>query len=339
MRAALAALALLTSAGAAQAAGYYEAKSITLLVGNNVGGGYDAYARLIARHLGNHIEGQPTIVVKNMPEGNGLAMANSLANVAPRDGYTIGLGPKQIPFEPLWGNPAAKYGMHGLSWIGTPSSYANDAYMLFVRADTPYMSLADLQKPGKPAYFAAGAAGQGDIDVQLIARSVFKLNVELIRGYPGSTQMALALERGEVHGLATGMSSLQTAYASWLKENRLRFLLLFTKEQRWARLPEVPTAMELAQTPEDRALIQLLDLPFRVARPVMAPPKLPPQALAILRQGFAATAHDPAFLADAERLNLDISPLSGEEVDEILATVERIPAATVARYKAIVEAK
>jgi tripartite-type tricarboxylate transporter receptor subunit TctC len=338
MRVALAAF-LLAAAPPALAASAYEGKSITLLVGNNVGGGYDAYARLIARHLGKHIEGQPTIVVKNMPEGNGLAMANSLANVTAHDGYTIGLGPKQIPFEPLWGNPAAKYGMHDLSWIGTPSSYANDAYMMFVRADTPYMTLADLQQPGKPAYFAAGAAGQGDIDVQLIARAVFKLNTELIRGYPGSSQMALALERGEVQGLVLGMSSLQTSFASWLKDNRLRFLLLFTKEQRWPRLPDVPTAMELARTPEDRALIQLLDLPFRVARPVMAPPKLPPQSLAVLRQGFNETVRDPAFLADAERANLDISPLSGEQVEEILATVERIPRATVARYKAIVEAK
>jgi tripartite-type tricarboxylate transporter receptor subunit TctC len=339
MRTILAALALLGFAGSADAAAYYEGKSITLLVGNNVGGGYDAYARLIARYLGNHIEGHPSVVVKNMPEGNGLAMANNLANVAARDGYTIGLGPKQIPFEPIWGNPAAKYGMHGLSWIGTPSSYANDAYMLMVRADTPYKTLADLQKSGQPAHFAAGAAGQGDIDVQLIARAVFKLNIELIRGYPGSSQMAMALERGEVDGLATGMSSLQTAYSSWLKENRLRFLLLFTKEQRWARLPDVPTAMETAKTPEDRALIQLLDLPFRVARPVMAPPKLPEQALHILRQAFTETCRDPAFLADAERLKLDISPLSGEEVEAILATVEEIPKATVARYKAIVEAK
>src|SRR6185312_10319536 len=138
-------------------------------------------------------------------------------------------------------------------------------------------------KPGQPAHFAAGAAGQGDIDVQLIARAVFKLNIDLIRGYPGSSQMAMALERGEVDGLATGMSALQTAYSAWLKENKLRFLLLFTKEQRWARLPDVPTAMEMAKTPEDRELVQLLDLPFKIARPVMAPPNLPPQALRTLR--------------------------------------------------------
>ena len=111
--------------------------------------------------MGAHIEGHPTLVVKNMPEGNGLAMANNLASIAPRDGYTIGLGPKTIPFEPLFGNRAAKYTMDsGLTWIGTASSYANDAYMMFVRADTPYKTLADLQKPGKPAYLPPARPGR-----------------------------------------------------------------------------------------------------------------------------------------------------------------------------------
>jgi tripartite-type tricarboxylate transporter receptor subunit TctC len=340
-RALLAGASLLASLASApaDAAAYYQGKSITFLVGNNVGGGYDAYARVIARHFGAHIAGQPLIVVKNMPEGNGLAMANNLAVIAPRDGYTIGLGPKQIPFEPLFGNPAAKYTIDGLTWIGTPSSYANDAYMMFVRADSPYHTLADLQKPGPPAYFAAGAAGQADIEIELIARAVFKLNVELIRGYPGSSEMSLALQRGEVQGLTTGMSALQTAYSSWLKEDRLRFLLLFGKEQRWARLPDVPTAMELARNPEDRALIELTEYPFRIARPVMAPPKLPPEAEAILKRSFMETMNDPAFLADAERLTLDISPLSGDEVTKILAEAQKIPPESIARYKQIVGSK
>jgi len=150
--------------------------------------------------------------------------------------------------------------------------------------------------------------------------------------------MAMALESGEVQGMTLGMSSLQLSYSKWLEENRLRFLLLFTKDQRWPRLPDVPTAMELAKTPEDRALIGLIDFPFRIARPVMAP-KLQPEPLQILRQGLADTCRDPAFLADGERLKLDISPLDGEEVDKILEEVERIPRETVARYKEIVQAK
>jgi tripartite-type tricarboxylate transporter receptor subunit TctC len=220
----LAAVGILAAADApAGAEDFYRGKTITLLVGSAEGGGYDQYARLLARHMGKYIAGAPSIVVKNQPAAGGMAMANAMYTTAPRDGLTIGMMARDNPLQQLLGSAAAKFKAENFTWLGTSSRYEDDAFCLVIRADTPVESLADLQKPGRPIIFGGQAAGGSETDIVLIAREVFKLNLQFIRGYRSSTDTLLALRRGEIEGRAITASTLQKNMADWLEQGRLRY--------------------------------------------------------------------------------------------------------------------
>jgi tripartite-type tricarboxylate transporter receptor subunit TctC len=317
---------------------FYKGKTITLMVGSAEGGGYDQYARLLARHMGKHIAGEPAIVVKNQPGAGGMVMANALYASVPRDGLTIGMMVRDNPLEPVLGNPAAKFKPESFTWLGTSSRYEDDAFCFVVRADTGIMSIADLQKPGRPTVFGSQAAGGSETDVVLIAREVFRLNLQLIRGYRSSTDVLLALRRGEIEGRAITTSTLQKSMADWLKEGRLRYLMQFGHATRWKGLPEVPTARERARTPDDRALLELAEIPFLMSRPFVAPPEIPPVLASILARAFMQAHQDPQYLREAKEMQLDVSPVAGEELAKLMARIAQTPPALVARYKAAVNA-
>jgi len=318
---------------------FYQGKTITLVVANAAGGGYDLYARLLARHMGRHIAGEPGIIVKYQPGVGGMVMANAIYNTASRDGLTIGLMARANPLERVLENPAAKFENENFIWLGTASSFADDAYCLVIRADSAVKSIADAQRPGPPLVFGGVAAGGTDTDLLLVARSALGLNLQLIRGYGGVPDINLAIRRGEVDGQAVGLSALRNSMADWLGAGKLRFLVQFGHQTRWQGLPEVPTAHELAGTPEQRALIELAELPLKMARPFIAPPDLPAARAAMLKEAFMATQRDPAYLAEARELQIDISPLAGDEIGQILQHLARSPPALIQRYKDILAAK
>jgi tripartite-type tricarboxylate transporter receptor subunit TctC len=187
--------------------------------------------------------------------------------------------------------------------------------------------------------FGGVAAGGTDTDLLLIARSVLDLNLRLIRGYGGVPDINIAIRRGEVDGQAIGTSALRNTMADWLNAGKLRFLVQFGHESRWHGLPDVPTAHELARTADARALIELAELPLKMARPFIAPPALPPARAAILQEAFMATQRDPAYLMEAKDLQIDISPLSGDEIGQILQRLAHTPPALIQRYKDILAAK
>jgi tripartite-type tricarboxylate transporter receptor subunit TctC len=314
---------------------FYKGKTITLVVANAPGGGYDLYARLLARHMGRHIPGEPGFVVKYQPGAGGMLMANAIYGAAPRDGLTIGLMARANPLERVLENPAARFENESFTWLGTAASFQDDAYCLVIRADSPVRSIVDAQRPGPPLVFGGVAAGGTDTDLLLVARSVFGLNLQLIRGYGGVPDINIAIRRGEVDGQAVGTSALRNSMADWLTAGKLRFLVQFGHETRWPGLPDVPTAHELAGTPEARALIELAELPLKMARPFVAPPDLPPARAAILQEAFMATQRDPAYLMEARDLQIDISPLSGDEIGQVLQRLARSPPALIQRYKDI----
>jgi tripartite-type tricarboxylate transporter receptor subunit TctC len=169
---------------------------------------------------------------------------------------------------------------------------------------------------------------------------VLKLNLKLIRGYKGSTDLSIAMERGEIDGRAIGWAPLQVgAYPNYVRDGRLRFLLQFGRETRWAKMPEVPTARELASSPEDRAMLELVELPFRITYPYVAPPNVPADRAAVLQTAFLKTFRDPEYLAEAKKLDLDVSPLDGPTVRSMIARLAQSPPELIARYKAILESK
>jgi tripartite-type tricarboxylate transporter receptor subunit TctC len=315
---------------------FYKGKTITLLVGSAEGGGYDQYARLLARHMGKYIAGEPAIVVKNQPAAGGMAMANAMYATVARDGLTIGMMARDTALEPLLGNTAAKFRPESFTWLGTSSRYDDDAFCLVIRADTSVTSIADLQRPGRPLIFGGQAAGGSETDIVLIAREVFKLNLQFIRGYRSSTDTLLALRRGEIEGRAITASTLRKSMADWLQRRMLRYLMQFGHETRWQGLPDVPSARELARTPEDKALLELAEIPFLMSRPFIAPPGSPPAQASILTQAFMQAHQDPDYLREAKEMQLDVSPMAGDEMQKLMTRIAQTPPALIARYKAAV---
>jgi len=328
---------IVTTPAAAQ--DFYRAKTINLIVGNAAGGGYDIYARLLARYMGRYIPGEPAFVVRNMPGAGGMVLSNHIYSQAPRDGLTIGMMSRSNPIEPLLGNTAAKYKAEEFLWLGTISSYEDDSYCIVIRADSPVRSVDDLQRGGHTLRLGGLAAGGTDTDVVLIAREVLKFNIQLIRGYKGTQELNLAIQRGEVEGRGIGVSSVSNTFADWHRDGKLRFLVQFGHENRWKGLPDVPTARELAKTPDDKALLELTELPFLMARPFFGPPDVPAAQAAILKKAFMDTQSDPEYLREAKQLALDVSPRSGDEIQATLQRLARAPPALIARYKEILGSK
>jgi tripartite-type tricarboxylate transporter receptor subunit TctC len=277
-------------------------------------------------------------VVKNQPGAGGMVMANAIYATVPRDGLTIGMMVRDNPLQPLLGNSAAKFKPEGFTWLGTSSQYEDDAFCFVVRSDTAITSIEDLQKPGRATIFGSQAAGGSETDVVLIAREVFRLNLRLIRGYRSSADVLLALRRGEIEGRAITTSTLQKSMADWLKEGKLRYLMQLGHATRWKGLPDVPTAHELARTPEDQALLALAEIPFLMSRPFVAPPELPPAQSSILTRAFMLTHQDQDYLREAKEMQLDVSPVAGAEIARLMARIAQTPPTVVARYKAAVSA-
>ena len=321
---------------------FYEGKTVSLIVGNAAGGGYDVAARALARHMRKYIPGVANIVVKNMqsaPAGSWLRTTCIRSPIRTGSPSRCSRAPR--PMQPTLGIAAAKYKAENYTWLGTSSSYADSAYFLVTMSDAPFRTVADLRESCDADGVIGGlGAGGTDTDVVLVAKDMLKLNLRLIRGYKGSTDLSIAMERGEIDGRAIGWAPLQVgAYRTYIKEGRLRFLLQFGRETRWAKMPDVPTARELADNPQDRALIEMVELPFQVTYPYVMPPNVPKDRHAIMQAAFMKTFQDPEYLEEANKLDLDVSPLDGATVRGMIARLAQSPPELIARYKAILEAK
>src|SRR5882757_4190508 len=305
-------------------ADFYQGKQIDLIVGYGPSGGYDTYARLLARHFGKFIPGNPNVIVQNMPGGGSLRAVNYLYNVAPKDGTTIGMFSRNMPLIGLLGgNPNVQFKPRKLTWIGSSSSFVNDAYILIVRKDAPVKSIEEARRADLPALVLGGNAESATgNDVPIILRDTIGLHVKQVVGYPDSTAIFLAIERGEVHGRTVDLSSVKSIKPEWLKpDSGYRVLVQFARMTRHPDFPDVPTARELAKDDKARALIELAELPYTLSRPFAAPPDIPLERANALQRAFFAVHRDPQYLEEAARLRLDVSPIVG---DEILQAIDRI---------------
>jgi tripartite-type tricarboxylate transporter receptor subunit TctC len=330
--AAIALTASVSTTHAQSPADFYKGKTVEIYIGYSVGGAYDVYARLLARHMGKHLPGRPTVVNKNMEGAGSLRLANWLYNVAPKDGTVFGIIGRGIPFDPLLGG-SGQFDATKFSWIGS----ANDEVSICASWHTTGVTrFEDLQSKEIPV----GGTGVSDDTVQFpkVLNAVLGTKMKIVSGYPGGNDVNLAMERGEVGGRgANSWASWKSTRPQWIAENKIHILVQIGLK-RHPDLPNVPLLTELAANEEDRQVLAFISADTGITRAVVTTPDVPPERVEALRRAFDATMKDPEFLAEAERARMDISPSSGEEVQKVAGSIVDTPAAVLARAKQILEA-
>jgi tripartite-type tricarboxylate transporter receptor subunit TctC len=300
---------------------FYKGKTVELYIGYSVGGGYDLYARVLARHIGKFIPGHPTIVPKNMEGAGSLRLANWLYRVAPKDGTVFGIIGRGTAFDPVLGEPGAQFDGTKFSWIGS----ANDEVSVCVAwQGTGVTSFEDLRTK---EVTVGGTGVSADTDqFPRIINGVLGTKMRIVSGYPGGNDVVLAMERGEVQGrCGWSWSSVKSLHRDWIDEHKINILVQFALA-RHPDLPDVPLITDLAKDDEQRQELKLIFARQVMGRPYLAPPGIPPDRAAALRQAFMDTMRDPEFLADAERAKLEITPVPGEEIGQLVNDLMKTPA-------------
>jgi tripartite-type tricarboxylate transporter receptor subunit TctC len=313
--------------GSASAADdFYSGRVLNMTIGYSVGGGYDMYARLLAKYLGSHLPGKPNVTPQNMPGAGSLKSINYLYSVAPKDGLTIGTFGRTMPAEPLLGD--AKFDARKLTWLGSMDS---DYSLCVTWKDSPIKTFDDMVH--KPSRFGGQGAGS-DPDVMASAiKNLFNAKVQLITGYPGSNETSLAMERGEIDGeCGVSLSTLKIRHPDWLRDKKINLIVQVALEKS-AELPDVPLLLDLAPDAQTRDIIKVIAASQTLSRPFAAPPGLPAERAAELRKAFSDTLQDPAFLDEAKKLGLDVHPVSYQKIDEVLADLYTLPADEIAKAK------
>jgi len=327
-----------TSANADPVADFYKGKQVQMIVGHSAGGGYDIYARLLSRYLGAHIPGNPTIVVQNMTGAASLVSANYLYGKAPRDGTMIGMMDRGLPLMAILGtNPNVRFDPTKFTWLGSASSFADDAFLLFVRKDAAVKTVEDARRPGGPKLIiGVTAEGATDKDVAVLFRDVLGFNFKIIPGYRGGNEISLALDRGEVEARLTAMSGTRASRPGWfLPDSPMHVLVQFARTTRHPRFPDVPTARELARDPTSLNLVELAELPYQMSRPFVAPPEIPPERAKALEAAMIKVGQDPGYLAEAASLKLDVSPIDGGAILNLIGRLAKSPPAILDRMRAL----
>jgi tripartite-type tricarboxylate transporter receptor subunit TctC len=324
---------LLVSAARAQSvADFYRGRTIDLNIGYSVGGGYDLYARLIARRLGAHIPGNPTVVPKNMEGAGSLRLANYLYSAAPTDGTVIGAVSRGAAFDPLLNEKGARFDASKFSWIGSAN---NEVSVCVARASSEVTKFDDLFTK----QLTIGSTGAADDTYQFPAliNAVLGTKFKIVTGYPGGNDVSLALERGEVQGrCGWSWSSIKTTRVNWVRDRRIIVLVQMSLAKH-PDLPDVPLIMALAKTDEQRQIFKMIFARQTMGRPYVAPPGVPADRLAALRKAFMDTMADKEFLDEAEQNKFEINPVSGEQLEALVKEIYQTPPEVVKKAAAMVQ--
>jgi tripartite-type tricarboxylate transporter receptor subunit TctC len=304
---------------------FYSGKTIQVLVGFTAGGGFDLYARALARHMGRHIPGNPTLVTQNMPGAGSLRAANYIYNAAPPDGTTIGEFAPGVVVAPLLGASEGTYfEAPKFTWLG---SMSQDISICAFNTAADISSWQDMQT--KPSTIGASGGGAESDVFPNVLRRLFNLPFKIVDGYPGSNEIVLAMERHEVDGrCGWSWASLLSRNVSLLNNKEISITLQLALKKN-ITLQDVPLVMDLTDDPLKKAALKLIISRQTIARPFAAPPAIPADRAQLLRQAFDATMTDPEFLDDAKNLNLDIDPISGDDVEVLLKEIYASPRGVV----------
>jgi tripartite-type tricarboxylate transporter receptor subunit TctC len=303
-------------------------RPVIIYVAGTAGGGIDLYARLVSRHIGRHIPGKPTVTVQVMPGAGGIRAANFLAEQAPRDGTAIATFAGGPILEPLIGARNPGYDMSQFTWVG---AITKDIGICLSWGTTPFKTIDDVKK--QQMVVAGTGAGSETDTWPVVLNDVLGTRFKLVTGYLGTQETVLAIERGEAHGRCMfSHSALKIAKPDWLREKKINLLVLAALEKS-AEFPDVPAVLDLVAKPEDRQLLELMVGPAAMARPFAAPPGVPASKAALIRRAFDATMQDPEFRAEALRIQAELAPTAGEDVQKLVRRLYATPRPVIERVK------
>jgi tripartite-type tricarboxylate transporter receptor subunit TctC len=323
-------LALIAGLGLAQPAtaqsveDFYKSRQVSILIGFGPGGANDAWARALARHMGKHIPGNPTLVPQNMPGAGTLKLANHLYNVAAKDGSVFGLINRGIPLEPLLGGDAAQFDPLKMNWLGSPDK---DTTVCAARKDAQVQTMHDLF--AKELVVGATGSGADTAIYPEFLAEFLGMKFRTIKGYPGSNEIVLAMERNEVHGICIAYESL--ARQRLATEGRLNILFQAALEKDPGVPGDIPLALELAKSEDERKALELFLARVALGRPFVAPPGIPAERAEALRSAFLATMKDPEFVDETKKLRLTVDPIPGEKLAQVIADIYKTPKDVVKR--------
>lgn len=328
-------LAMTWAAGAAAGPvdAFYKGKTVTLLVGGSAGGGYDTLGRAIARHIGHHIPGDPSIVVQNMPGAGGMVAMDYLFHTAEHDGSVIALVENGPPLAPLFGVKQARYDATKFNWLGTPSV---ETAVVLVWHTVPVNSLADLKSHAT----TMGASGTNSTQAfyTRLVDAVLGTKMKAINGYKGLNDTFLAMERGEIDGSPSVFySAITSTRPHWLPEHLAKAILQYGP-QPVKELAGVPFVPDLVTVPDDKLLLQAAFAPLALGRPLVMPPGVPAERVAAVRQALAETFADPGFLTDANQIKLVVNaPQTGQQLQNVIDQAYATPPRVIDRLRALNE--
>jgi tripartite-type tricarboxylate transporter receptor subunit TctC len=316
-------------------AAFFAGKQISLFIGTTAGGGYDLYARTLARHMGRHIPGHPSFIPKNMPGAGGLALANYLYNRAPNDGSELATVQNGLPFEKLFQtlSPEGRNALFDAAQFGWIGSMAQTVFVTVTWYTSSVKTLEDARM--KAAVLGASATSSDSYVLAMMSNNLLGTRFSVVHGYAGAAELDLAVEKGELEGEAgKDWTTLVSTRPQRIRERKINVLLQMGIKAH-PDLKDVPMAIDLASTEEDLRIMEVVFAKFGMSRPFLAPPGISPERLAMLRRAFDATMNDPAFRVEAQKLGMEVNPVSGEDVQRLVIRIMGTGAELAARTRAM----
>ena len=298
---------------------FFKGKSVDIIIGYPPAGSNDTYARLLARHIGKHIPGNPSIIPKNMPGAGSFLAIGNVYNIAPKDGTILAIGAPTAPLDEKLGTPGVRFKTAELNWVGRIDSLIN---IVFMWKTSPVKTIADAQRI--ESRLSGTGAGSTVSIYPTVINNVLGTKFKLVMGYKGSNEAQLAVERGEVEGHSTSWTAVKVAHPDWLPTQTISILVQFALKPH-PELPDVPTAVDLARTDEERQILRAVMNATEIGTAFFTTPGVPPDRLSALRRAFDATMKDPEFLAEAKRTTLTVNPITGEELQKLVVEVSNLP--------------
>jgi tripartite-type tricarboxylate transporter receptor subunit TctC len=290
-----------------------------MIIGFGPGGGYDLWGRTVGRHIGRHLPGAPTVIPQNMPGAGSYAAASYIFNIAPKDGSVLGIIARDAALGPLSGATGARFDPTRLSWIGTPTKETNVCVAYHTSQVKSVLDLYD-----KQLIVGDTGPGTGTRSYPKALNELLGMKFKLVGGFPASSDVFLAMERGEVEGICESLDSIKIRRPDWIPTRKISILFQGGAEPN-PELDGVPFVLDLALTGEQRQALEFLYAGQGIGRPFVAPPDLPPDRLKMLRDAFKATMTDPAFVAEAQKSKLDLEPEDGEHLAVLIAKIYATP--------------